>query len=182
MAPTTDVASWGTVHSRQRRLPGTTVLRDAVPRPYPSYFELLLALFSQSACAPTQSESAKYITITVAQGTSNHGNPKLLCTPSKWMGIAMFFLANSVAHAATVKLVPGELALSACLALVFALFFPVSGIRRGLSANYQTAVLANTLLKTAARAKALSMVFRTIDWRPQTGDLKLEMLSKSLTT
>lgn len=83
----------------------------------------------------------------------------------------MFFLANSVAHAATVKSVPGELALSSCLALVFALLLPASSIRRGLSAIYRSAVLANTPLKTAATAKALCMVVRTIDWRPQTGDV-----------
>lgn len=80
-------------------------------------------------------------------------------------------LANFVAHAATVKSIPGEVALSASWALILALALPASGVRKGLTAIHQRAVLADTPLKTAARAQALCMVVRTSEWKPQTGDV-----------
>jgi len=43
------------------------------------------------------------ITIVVPAGSRDHSNPKLLSTPTQWTDIATFFLANYVAHAATVK-------------------------------------------------------------------------------
>ena len=66
---------------------------------YPSvvcllFLSVLFDLFPQSACAPTAPLPTQNITITVPQGTTNHGNQKLLCTPSKWTDIATFFLAN----------------------------------------------------------------------------------------
>lgn len=135
------------------------------------FLSVALALFPQSACAPTASPSTENITITVPQGTRNHGNPRLFCTPSKWTHIAKFFLANVVAHAATVKSVPGELTLPYLWSLVSAVVFPALGIVRGLSAIHQRAALAETPLETAARARALCMVVRMPDWRPQTGDI-----------
>ena len=132
---------------------------------------MLFTLFPQSACAPTAPPPTQNIIITVPQGTSNHGNQKLLCTPSKWTDIATFFLANFVAHAATVKSLPGESKWSASLALILALLFPASGVYRGIIAIRQRAVLADTPLKTAARAGALCMVVRTSKWRPQTGNV-----------
>lgn len=87
------------------------------------------------------------------------------------MDVASFFLADFVAHAATVKSVPGQLTLPYMWNLVSALIFPALGVVRGLSAIYQRAVLAETPLKTAARAKAQCMVVRMPDQRPQTGDV-----------
>jgi len=132
---------------------------------------VLFTSFSQSASMPTACPPAENITIIVPEDTQNHGNPKLLCTPSKWTNVATFFLAKLLAHAATVKSLPGEPALSALLSLVFALVFPTSGISRGLSAIHQRAVLVPTPLKTAARARTLCMVVRTSKWRPQIGDI-----------
>jgi len=111
------------------------------------------------------------ITIVVPAGSRDHSNPKLLCTPTQWTDIATFFLANYVAHAATVKSVPGESPMSVALTVIVALVFPTSGIIRALGATYQCAVFADTPLKTAARAKALCTVVRTSTWKPQTGDI-----------
>jgi hypothetical protein len=38
------------------------------------------------------------ITISVPEGTSDHGNPNLLCTPTKWLDVLVFFFANYLAH------------------------------------------------------------------------------------
>ena len=88
---------------------------------------------------------------------------------STWTNVAIFSLANFIARAATVKFVPGESALSAFVAPVFILLLPASSNFRGLFAVYQRAVFADTPLKTAARAKALCMVVRMSEWKPQTG-------------
>ena len=124
----------------------------------------------RSTCAPTTLSPTENITIPVPDGSSNHGNPNLLCTPTKWTDIATFFLANFVAHAATVKSLPGEPIVPATANVMIALLFPASGIIRALSAIWQYAVFAATPLKTAARARALCMVVRTRTWKPQTGD------------
>ncbi len=42
---------------------------------------------------------------------------------------------------------------------------------KGLTAIHQRVVLADTPLKTVARAQALCMVVRTSEWNPQTGDV-----------
>ena len=110
------------------------------------------------------------MTITVPIGTQNHGNPKLLCAPARWTDVAIFFLANFVAHAATVKTTPGQPALQSLADLIFALLFPVFGIQRGLRAIQQCAVLAETPLEKAHRAGALCMVIRGPAWKPRDGD------------
>ena len=74
--------------------------------------------------------SLENITLAVPAGTSNHGDPHLLCTPSKWTNIAAFFLANFFSHAATVKSLPGEPAMPAFFALLLSLIFPTSGVIR----------------------------------------------------
>src|SRR5271155_2634516 len=74
------------------------------------------------------------ITITVPNGTTDHGDAHLLCIPAQWSDIALFFFGNYFAHAATVKLRPGEPAISCLMAIVLALIYPTSGVVRGLSA------------------------------------------------
>ena len=154
----------------------TTIWRRHPNQNYPFIASLcilgvLFASFPGSACAPTAPSKTVNITITVPQGTSDHSNPKLICTPSTWIKIATFFLANFVTHTATIKSVPGESALSASEALVLTLLLPASSLRRGLDTIYQRAVLADTPLKTAAKAKALCMVVRNSKWRPRAGDV-----------
>ncbi|MCJ1373297.1 hypothetical protein MMC20_004525 [Loxospora ochrophaea] len=114
--------------------------------------------------------SLENITVSVPNGTTNHGNPNLLCTPSKWTDIAVFFLANFFAHVATVKSLPGEPALHTLVALLMALMFPTSGVNRGVFAAHQRAVFSDTPLETAARAGALCVVVRSQWWRPCSGD------------
>lgn len=116
------------------------------------------------------SPSLHNITITAPNGTSNHGDPHLLCTPSAWTDIAIFFLANFVSHAATVKSIPGEPMIATWLTLLGALVLPLSGVLRGLNAIYSCAVFGTTPLETAAKAGALCMVVRNDNWKPKSGD------------
>ena len=114
--------------------------------------------------------SFQNITISVPNGTSNHGDPHLLCTPSTWADIALFLFANFVAHAATVISVPGETMLSMSLAVVCALTIPLSGIFRGMNAIFSGAIFCTAPLERATRAGALCMVVHTESWEPRSGD------------
>ena len=114
--------------------------------------------------------SLENVTISAPDGTSNQGNPQLLCTPSSWTDVAAFIFANFVAHAATVKSSPGEPTLSTILSVLTALSFPTSGVLKGLISIHQRAILCKTSLQTAVKAQALCMVVRSNSWKPCTGD------------
>jgi len=74
------------------------------------------------------------ITITVPVGTSNHGDPNLLCIPTKWTDIVTFYTGNYLAHALTIKSIPGQKTGHILLVVIAALIYPYSGIMRGLEA------------------------------------------------
>ena len=99
--------------------------------------------------------------ITLPTGTSNHGDPELLCLPTKWTDVIVFFLGNYLAHAATLRSVPGRSVYQSFVAMLTALFFPVSGVRLGVRGIFSLAALAKTDLQVAARAGALCKVIRT---------------------
>ena len=109
------------------------------------------------------SSPLRNVTITVPEGTSDHGDPRLLCTPAKWTDVATFLLANFVAHAATVKTKPGEPIISVFSALVLALFFPGIGTAKGLDAIFRHAITGSSPLQVAKKAGALCQVVRTPD-------------------
>lgn len=132
---------------------------------------LSLMTLPQTSCAPATPKPTQNITITVPEGTQNHGNPNLLCTPTRWTDVAIFFFANYVAHAATIKSLPGEPALATLLVLISALCLPVSGVSRGVKAIGQRAGFSSTPLESAAKAEALCVVVRTPEWVPQRGDV-----------
>ena len=121
---------------------------------------------------PTVPPPTENLTITVSKGTRLQGHdPQILCTPSKWTDVVVFLLANYVAHAVTLKSLPGESTVSVLRNVVCSLLFPISGVRRGVTAIYQRAILAKTPLEAAAKAGALCMVTRTLEWKPEHGDV-----------
>jgi hypothetical protein len=127
---------------------------------------LLTALLKvQTVAAPLQN-----ITIPLPPGSSDHGAPGLICVPTKWTDIVVFFLANYAAHAATTRSVPGERTGKFIVAVVGALLFPASGTFRGILAVLTFAKSGKSSLEIAARAGALCMVVRGPDWSPLDGD------------
>lgn len=74
------------------------------------------------------------ITITVPEGSTNHGNPNLLCTPPNWYDYVIFYFANYFAHAATVITVPGQGTSETIEVIRNALLLPTSGVLRAMSA------------------------------------------------
>ncbi|KAJ4303334.1 hypothetical protein N0V90_002227 [Kalmusia sp. IMI 367209] len=111
------------------------------------------------------------ITLPLPLGTSNHGTPGLLCTPTKWTDVILFYLFNYVAHAATVLTKPGERSDDFLASIIGSLLFPALGLYRGIEAILSGAVFVrNDALRKAARSGALCVVVRGKDWRPVAGD------------
>ncbi|KAF2178075.1 hypothetical protein K469DRAFT_719226 [Zopfia rhizophila CBS 207.26] len=110
--------------------------------------------------------------VTISIAVIDHGNPNLLCTPAQAPTILFFYIANYLAHVATVKSYPAETMTELSVAVILALFFPSSGIIRALDSIFRHSRLKNTNdLQKAARAGALCMVVRTRAWPPKPGDL-----------
>ena len=99
--------------------------------------------------------------ITLPQGSTDHGNPNLLCTPAQWYDVLIFFLTNYVAHAATVVPGPGQPWDSSLAYAMHAIFLPSTALVRALVVIARRASFERkNPLKRAARAGALCMVLR----------------------
>ncbi|PSN64547.1 hypothetical protein BS50DRAFT_528888 [Corynespora cassiicola Philippines] len=110
------------------------------------------------------------VTLPLPQGTTNHGMPGLLCTPTQWSDTAAFYLLNYVAHAATVLVRPGERSADFVASVIGSLLFPALGLYRGIEAILSGAILVRgDDLRKAAKSGALCMVVRGADWRPADG-------------
>ncbi|KAJ7683952.1 hypothetical protein B0H14DRAFT_2654567 [Mycena olivaceomarginata] len=105
------------------------------------------------------------ITIPVPDGTSNHGDPSILCTPTNWTSILSFFFGNYIAHAATTLSYPGEELFDYALTVVGALLFPSTGVCRGLDAIFRFARRAESDLMCAARAGAFVKTSNGLSYR-----------------
>jgi hypothetical protein len=127
----------------------------------------------------------KNITILVPNGTTQHGNERIVCLPITshyWPSISaviIFFAANFLAHAATVKSSPGDAThVQACNAFL-ALLFPMSGLLRALNAILRYSRVAKTELDKACNAGALCMVVRGRHWRPEgSSDLRIGVVRR----
>lgn len=95
---------------------------------------------------------------TSVPGLWHNGDCSLLCRPTKWYDILIFYFGNYLAHVATVTCPPGASVVDRVRNMLKALFFPLSGFALGLEAISSMAMLAPTPLQTAARAGALLMV------------------------
>lgn len=131
-------------------------------------FLLLSFLVLQSQAAPTH--GMKNITIEVPIGTSDHGDPHIICTPTHASDVLLFFVTNYFAHAGTIQASPGQPTMSLVLEMAVALLFPVSGCLKAMRAINRRAIFCKTPLATAVRAGAVCEVVRIMSWRPQPGE------------
>jgi hypothetical protein len=109
-------------------------------------------------------------TFNVPEGTLNHNDPHLLCTPTGWQDIITFYLGIYLAHVATIISLPGESTKATIRVSLASLLFPISGLMRGSSTILTFASFAKTDLQKAARSRALCVVVRTQDWKPEPWD------------
>jgi hypothetical protein len=134
----------------------------------------ILCFLEVAISLPTQN-----ITIQVPSGTTNHGNPNLLCPPPTWSDIAIYLLLNYFAHGATVVSYPGEPPFDTFLSVVAAILFPTFGVIRAFNFIIRHPVLtAKNDLEMAARSGALCMLVRSPSWKPQRGDNIKNALTK----
>jgi hypothetical protein len=94
-------------------------------------------------------------------GLWHNGDCSLLCRPTKWYDILIFFLGNYLAHVATVVSPPGVSIVTQMFNLMGALLLPFSGIGLGFEAIASLAIRAPTPLTTVARSGALLMIVPT---------------------
>lgn len=119
---------------------------------------------------PSNSTALSNLTIILPVGTFNHGDPNILCTPTKWTDILLFYVVNYAAHAATVKSRPGEKKKDIIIAMLLAFICPYSGVIRGIEAISRHSILGKgNDLQKAARAAALCVVVRSNGWMPEDG-------------
>jgi hypothetical protein len=121
-------------------------------------FLLLASLVN--VCSSTTAAATK--TRTCPPPGITQRSDKVFCqTPPLWTEYASFYLGNYVAHVATVKAFPGETTFNTVLSIIMALFFPTSGIIRGLNAISGLAIFKSSSLGKAAKSGALCMVVRS---------------------
>jgi hypothetical protein len=70
-------------------------------------------------------------------GISNHDKSNLVCFPTKATDILLFFLANYLAHATTVKTRPGASGRETALCILDSLLYPVDGITIALDSIFR---------------------------------------------
>ena len=100
------------------------------------------------------------LTLPLPPGSSNHGNPNLLCIPPRWFDYLLFYLSNYLAHAATVIKTPGQGRKEMIYNFLAALLLPGSGNMRAMEAIRRHSWLESDPIKRALRAGALCMVVR----------------------
>jgi len=106
-------------------------------------------------------------TIALPASTSNHGDPHLLCPPTTWISVSIFFLGNYVAHAATVKLPPAVSAISNLRICFSALMMPASGLVLALRAfAHAVCGIGKSEAQRVGIAGGLCMYARSSGWRP----------------
>lgn len=85
----------------------------------------------------------------------------VICRPSHWSDVAMFFLANYALHAFTVLTDPGSGAFITMCDCVRAILLPYTGSVKALIYISEFAIGGKTTLERAKRARALCMVVPT---------------------
>lgn len=100
-------------------------------------------------------------TVALPNGTTNHGNPDLICVPATWHDILIFFATNYVVHTATALSMPGETLGETAFVLFACLVLPASALSRSYRAIVLHAVLKSDPLERATRSHALCMVKST---------------------
>ena len=100
------------------------------------------------------------ITVMVPEGFSKHGDKHLFCESTKWYHVLLFFVANYLSHAATVKARPGQSTAQTIMDFVGALFLPYSGLMRAVEMIMKSSKPGTSDLHKAANAGALCMVVK----------------------
>ena len=107
-------------------------------------------------------------TVEAPEGTTHHGDPKLLCKPPNWQDYIAFYALNYLIHAATIPSEPGETKTEVVLAVLNALFIPGFGVLRAVRRLMLRPGLRRRVpLECANAAGALCMVVSDESFLPK---------------
>jgi len=130
--------------------------------------------YSLALLLSTHTNSMPPLNFTAPSDWTDHGIPGLVCQPSTWLSITEFFLSSYVAHALTIKKLPGQSPIQWFRIALIAFFSPVWGMGRAISILSKTGRIPflgrRDALQRAHAAGALCMIVRAKDWRPLPGD------------
>ena len=155
---------------RCRAVPPISFMSSCIPVPS-SRALLLITISILCLLGVATGRSTQNFTIEVPKGTTNHGDPESLCTPTTGVDIASFLLFNYVAHGATVVLYPGESGFDLLFVAIVSILFPTYGVIRAFNFIMRHPLLtAKNDLEVATRSGALCMLVRSPSWKPQQGD------------
>ncbi len=101
-----------------------------------------------------------FSTFTLAANDTDvgHGIRDLMCRPASWTDVAIFYIGNYVAHAATLNTSPGQSMVNSAFAILTALLVPGAGLVRGMRAIRSRAPNSCSPLRRAAIAGALCVL------------------------
>lgn len=101
------------------------------------------------------------MTVSVPEGTTDHGTPNLICPPTQWFDIIVFFFINYLAHVFTLISSPGATPRELFLTGLAALLVPASGIIRSFRWIFSHAAMCTeNPVEQAIRAGAVCMLLR----------------------
>ncbi|KAF9728880.1 hypothetical protein PMIN01_13260 [Paraphaeosphaeria minitans] len=111
-------------------------------------------------------------TISVPPGTTNHGDPRLICQPPQWSDYVIFYFGNYLAHAATVRSPPGETWKGVAWSAATALFLPFTGLFQGVQhlLHFPASKSREQALRKAAASGAICTVVKMRKRNPKSDD------------
>jgi hypothetical protein len=148
------------------------------------YFGLHLRLpaFLYYACLPALSFA---LPIPIAKTIRT-----VVCNPTDWQSLLLFFLVNYASHAATVPLSPGGTLITNLPWVTIALMFPLAGLGKSVALILTQGLYVDERFRTAPEVRraairgAFVVAMRTPQWKPATTHeeqvyLKLKSPSKA---
>ncbi|KDQ51984.1 hypothetical protein JAAARDRAFT_198641 [Jaapia argillacea MUCL 33604] len=93
----------------------------------------------------------------------------VVCVPTTWHDIAVFFVANYIAHAATIPTAPGAKWYDTAAWTILCVLLPFAGLGKSLGLILSHFLVGSSDLEKALAREALAVVVRSDDWEP-TGD------------
>jgi hypothetical protein len=116
----------------------------------------------------------------------------VICTPTDWQSLFLFFLVNYASHAATVPLPPGGTVVTNLPWVIIALMFPLAGLGKSVALILTQGLYVGEKfrhdrapeVRRAAIRGAFIVAMRTQEWKPATTHeeqvyLKLKSPSKA---
>ncbi|KDQ51954.1 hypothetical protein JAAARDRAFT_40575 [Jaapia argillacea MUCL 33604] len=90
----------------------------------------------------------------------------VVCLPTTWHDIVVFFVANFLAHAATIPTAPGAKWYDSAAWTILSLLLPFAGLGKSLGLIMRHFMVGNSDLEKALARDGLAIVVRSDDWEP----------------